>query len=145
MNLKNINFDEFSHLRYEFFLETTGKNPFQYTLIVKWIGVYRVGSLGNPDAYYMQGITKTALGIWHPAALILDLSEFEYEWGDLLEAVFDVGEEEQKTTAIVVGFHCKPAISTLIWGVNSDRLATEQENIFDSVEEAWAYVRKDIQ
>lgn len=142
MHLRNVNFDGFNHLRYEFSLETTGKNPFWYTLIAKWVGTYREGSLGNPDAYYMRGLTKTALGVWQSAALILDLTELEYKWGDLLEMVFDVGEEEQKTTAIVVGLTCKPAISTLIWGVNSNRSATEHENIFDSVEEAWEYVRK---
>jgi hypothetical protein len=29
-----------------------------------------------------------------------------------------------------------------MWGVDTKRLATEAENIFDNVEEAWQYVRK---
>jgi hypothetical protein len=111
-------------------------------LIAKFRGRYRYGSAGAPDAAFIAGLTQTALEVWNAAAVVLDLSEVSYEWGDEMDLLFDVGASRGAKSAIVVGPACARAIATLMWGTETTRLATEAEKIFDTVEEAWRYVRK---
>ena len=142
MKLVRVSFEDQNRIDCEFFLETTGKNRFSYTLIAKFRGRYRDGSAGAPDAAFIRGLTHTAIEVWRPAAVVLDLSELHYEWGDEMDLLFDVGADQHVKSAIVVGPDCTKAIATLMWGVDTTRPATEAENIFDNLEEAWAYVRK---
>ena len=141
MQLQTVSFNKETDIRYEFQLETTCKNRFWYTLIAKFSGTYRPGSTGAPDAYFICGIAQTALAMWHPAALILDLRELSYTWGNDMDLVLDAGSGPNVPTAIVGSDACLPAIGTLIHGINSAQLPTDAENIFDSIEEAWEYVR----
>jgi hypothetical protein len=95
-----------------------------------------------PDAFFIQGITQTALGVWSPAALILDLRELSYTWGDDMDCVLGVGAERDLPTAVVGSGLCLPAMGTLIHGVDSTTPATDVEHIFDSIEEAWDYIHQ---
>lgn len=142
MQLQPVSFDKETNIRYEFKLETTGKNRFWYTLIAKFSGTYRRGSAGAPDAHFICGIAQTALAMWHPAALILDLRELSYVWGDEMDIVLSGGSGRRVPTAVVGSDACLPAIGTLIHGIDSTTPATEAENIFDNIDEAWEYVRK---
>lgn len=142
MQLQPVSFDEETDIRYEFQLETTGKNRFWYTLIVKFSGTYRPGSAGAPDAHFICGVTQTAIAMWRPAALILDLRELSYKWGDEMDLVLDAGSDHHIMRAIVGSEACLPAIGTLIHGIDSKQPATDAESIFDNIEEAWEYIRK---
>ena len=88
----------------------------------------------------MLGMASMAVQIWRPAAIVLDLSKLRYEWGDemgwLLPPSVGCGK-----AAVVVGPGCARAIATLMWGVNTQKGATEAEFIFDSVDAAWESVR----
>jgi hypothetical protein len=143
MRLQPVRFESETDIRYEFKLETSDeKGRFWCILVAKFAGHYRPGHCGAPDAYFIQGITRTALGVWSPAALILDLRELSYTWGDEMDLVLGVGGECDLPTAIVGSELCLPAIGTLIHGVNSTTLATDTEHIFDSIEEAWDYIHR---
>jgi hypothetical protein len=142
MKLSRVTFTDDNRIDYEFFLETTGKNRFWSTLVAKFRGRFRDGSKGAPDASFIHGITQTALQVWDPAAVVLDLSELQYEWGDEMDFLLNVGADRNVKSALVVGPGCAKAIATLMWGVETTRVVTEAENIFDNVEEAWKYVRK---
>jgi len=142
MKLKRITFEEETRLRYEFHIEMTGRNRFLYTLIAKFIGEYRPGSQGAPDAHFIRGITQTALEIWNPGALILDLRELSYVWGDEMDLVLDTGTNQGVPLAIVGSELCLPAIGTLVHGINSKQPATDLDHIFENIEEAWQYIRK---
>jgi hypothetical protein len=139
MNLQPVRIEEETGLRPEFQLETTGRNPFCYTLMAKFIGKYRPGSAGSPDAHFILEMTKMAVGIWQPAALVLDLSDLQYEWGDEMDWLLPprVGRK----AAVVVGPGCAPAIATLLWGLTTSKPATDAEFIFDTVQAAWEAVR----
>jgi hypothetical protein len=140
MKLQQVRLEDETSLRCELQLETTGRNPFCYTLIVKFAGDYRDGSAGKPDLRFMVGTTKMAAAIWQPAALVLDLSELRYEWGDdLIELVSPT--VAGKKMAVVVGPKCARAIATLLWGTETQREATEADFIFANVEAAWQAVR----
>src|SRR5476651_2533422 len=51
-------------------------------LIVQCCGTYGVGSPGNGDASFMTAIASAALKAWWPNALIFDMRELDYMWGD---------------------------------------------------------------
>lgn len=139
MQLRAVSFDEETDIRFEFLLETTGKNRFCFTLIAKFKGTYRPGSAGKPDAQFIHGMTLTALRMWRPATVILDLRELTYTWGTDMDLVLDVGAEEDISTLIVGSETCLPAIGTLLFGPGDQRPATDQARIFDSLEEALEY------
>ncbi len=142
MQLQPIWLDRATDIRYEFQLETTGKNRFHYTLIAKFIGTYRPGSEGSPDAHFICGIAQTAVSMWGPGGLILDLREISYVWGDEMYMVLDGDSWAHIPTAVVGSSACLPAIGTLLYGIDSKQPATDTGNIFESVEAAWEYVRK---
>lgn len=139
MNLRLVRLDDATAVRCEFQLETTGKNRFCYTLIARFVGEYRSGCAGRPDAAFIVGMATTAVELWHPAALVLDLSQLRYEWGDEMASVLT--PDVPCKVAIVVGPGCGPAIATLMWGLNTNRNATEADGIFDCLEAAWEAVR----
>src|SRR6516162_11610165 len=109
MKLARVSFDDENHIDHEFFLETTGKNRFFYTLIAKFRGRYRDGSAGAPDAAFIQGLTQTALEVWRPAAVVLDLPVPQYDWGDEMDCLLDVGAIRGVKSAVVVGPGCTRA------------------------------------
>ena len=140
MTLQQVRIEDETRLGHEFRLETSGRNSFCYTLIAKFMGEYRDGSAGKPDLLFMVGMTRMAVAIWHPAALVLDLSELRYDWGDDLSELISPAFAG-KASAVVVGPKCARAIATLLWGVSTQKAATEAGFIFESVEEAWEAVR----
>src|SRR6266542_6733267 len=81
------------------------------TLIISFHGKYRDGSAGDPDAGLIKGIIKTGVSVFDPFSVLIDLTDFEYNWGDNLDLSF---EEAEPTKAVVlVGGKCRQAMSTL--------------------------------
>ncbi len=109
-------------------------------LVISYEGKYRDGSCGNPDATFMFVMGNAGVQAYNPDAIILDMSDLHYEWGDMLDCVFDVGDEKPCPSAIVVGDGCREAIGTLCFGINSKEDACQHEEIFDTLEDAWTYV-----
>ncbi len=89
-----------------------------------------------------------AMEILEPSFLILDFTNLDYAWGDMLESVFSLNVREHQhspSIALVVGECCKDAIGTLIDdNVDSTKPATDEEWIFDNIEDAWAYAEENI-
>lgn len=139
MNLRPIRVEDETSLQYEFQLETTGPNRFCYTLIAKFIGEYRDGSAGRPDVDFILGMTKLAVGIWQPAALVLDLSELKYDWGD--EMSWLLPPDVTCKAAVVVGPRCSRAIATVMWGLDTQKPVTDADFVFETIAEAWDAVR----
>ena len=140
MKLQQVRIEDETRLRYELRLETSGRNSFCYTLIAKFIGDYRDGSAGKPDLQFMAGLARMAVAIWHPAAVVLDLSELRYEWGDDMDELLSPTFAGKKA-AVVVGPKCARAIATLLWGISTQKAAAEADFIFETVEQAWEAVR----
>ena len=140
MNLQPAKFEDESSIRYNLQLETSGGGRFWYTLVVKFVGSYANGSSGRADASYMLGVCEMAVSIRKPAAVVIDLSELRYEWGD--EMAWLVPPSVHVPAAVVVGPSCAAAIATLLFGPKTTRQATDAECVFDSVATAWRYVRR---
>jgi hypothetical protein len=144
MPIKSVTFERETDIRYEFQLETSDeKPPFWRILVATFSGHYRSGHRGAPDAGFIQGITQAALGVWWPAALILDFRNLDYVWGDNMEEVLGCRGEIRVPYAVVLGDQCRPAITTLLQVFRPEiASATELEHIFDDIEEAWNYVHQ---
>jgi hypothetical protein len=116
---------------------TDGDN---HLLVIRYHGVYRIGCDGNPDATYMAAIGRAAIDVFEPGAGVIDLSDLSYQWGDMLEIVWDIGGRRELPCAVIVGDKCRAAVGTLIFGEASTTDACEAEFVFDTLAAAVAYV-----
>ncbi|MCI0743765.1 MAG: hypothetical protein L0Y58_00015 [Verrucomicrobia subdivision 3 bacterium] len=113
------------------------KTPFLSIVRVAFAGDYRSGSAGAPDAHFIEGMLHTVDGVWRPSAMILDLRDLCYEWGDEMSLVL---QPPTDIYAIVVSAKCEPAISTLCYGIDSKRSVLEKAHFFDALNPAIDYV-----
>ena len=81
-----------------------------------------------------------AIELWCPKALIIDMSELKYTFGDRIEIVY--GLAHPLKCAILIGKNCRRGLSTLDFGVNTSQDITENENVFDDIIDAYNYVVK---
>ncbi|MCL4267464.1 MAG: hypothetical protein KJ069_30095 [Anaerolineae bacterium] len=141
MNFKSVSFEsECPTIHYAFQIKRSTRSTFQSVLIASFSGKYRHGSAGNPDASYMWGLLKTAIELWNPKAVIIDLHDLEYSWGDRMEEVFSAPEDEY--LAIVVGPKNRKALSTLILGLDTKKDVTENKLFYDSLDDALNYLEQ---
>lgn len=142
IKLKEIYPDLKSDIKVTYHIGCSDNIEYADILVVKFTGVYRSGSSGNPDATYLYAKGEYGLSSVSCSGLILDMSELEYEYGDMMDAVFGIGAKKylNKTfpTASIVGPMCKKGISTLMHG------QTSPHTIFDTLEEAWKYIEEEI-
>lgn len=140
-DLKEIRLASLSDVLYSFHVGNhPGKSYDETVLVIRFAGTYRIGSAGNPDATFMSAMGNAGVEAFDPDVIVIDLSDLTYEWGDMLEMVFSIGDTLNRPSAVVVAEGCRAAIGTLCFGVNSEKDACEQEWIFDSLEAAWNYV-----
>jgi hypothetical protein len=122
-------------LRYHIFTCPLGGRHNPSVLLLQFSGVYGVGSAGNGDADFMRVITRAALDAWHSNAVVFDLRELAYQWGNAIWAVFGRGIRspgaEALPCAVVVSDLCRGGYSTCRGMVPP---------IFDDVESAVAFV-----
>jgi hypothetical protein len=112
-------------------------------IIIAFEGEYGYASAGNGDADFMAAMTHAALAAWSPSALIFDLREMTYEWGDAIVRALAAGEgryiDAQFPTAIIVSPRNRDGLTTLIrdeiWQDPADWL-------FDTMEDAILTVRR---
>ena len=147
--LKELNPSDLSEIKVQYLQGSSRITNYFDILTIKYSGKYRIGSAGNGDAQYMYAKGEYGLNCFRPSAVILDLSEIEYEWGDMMDLVFDIGSNQYVNAefpiALIIGEKCSEAIGTLIHGIDSKELATTEEWIFDNFELAWTFVEEKIE
>jgi hypothetical protein len=90
-------------------------------LVIKFSGSYGYGSAGNGDAIYMIAIRDYLVNCTLPSAIVFDLRELSYEWGN---AIWDL-------------FRCDEPFATLL----TDRPnSSKNPAVFDNVEQALDYL-----
>jgi hypothetical protein len=91
-----------------------------HVLRVSFVGEYRTGSAGNPDADYILAFVAAALALDEPGAVVLDLRGLRYRWGNRLLRVFEAigaaGAEFRVGVAVVCGPESLPAFTGLVGG-----------------------------
>ena len=109
-------------------------------LVISFIGKYRYGSAGSPDAGLIKGIVKTGVSVFDPFSVLIDLSNLEYSWGDNFELFFE--EAEPKKTVVLVGEKCRHAMSTLAFGVDTNKDIVDNDFFFDDYDKAIAKLKE---
>lgn len=144
LNTRTYRLEDLSDLEYEVHIGSVSENSYRKIMILKFIGVYGFGSRGNSDARYMSAIGKAVLEAWRPDGVVIDLSDMQYDSGDELDLVFDVGSEISRyrpfPLALTVGPKSEKAVRTLLLGVGSEDGIESAGWVFRSVEEGWAYI-----
>jgi hypothetical protein len=93
---------------------------------IKFMGSHGYGSAGNGDAEYMIAIRDYIVACVLPSALIFDLRQLEYEWGNTIWKMFRCDEP----FATIVSERCK--------GFQTCGVA---KPMFEDVETALEYLR----
>ena len=91
MQFVERHFEDLSGIRCRMYTSEFGTEYHPVALILAFSGTYRIGSEGNGDATYMVGIRRAAMAAWHADALVYDLRELRYEWGNAIWALFQGG------------------------------------------------------
>jgi hypothetical protein len=116
MDLSEHRFDELSRLQYRIFSCSLGGKHHAKALVLKFSGVFGDGSEGNGDGDFMLAITRAATLVWHSNAVVFDLRELTYEWGDSIWRIFGRGIEPSGTEglpcALVISDLCRGGFST---------------------------------
>lgn len=113
-------------------------------LHVSFTGNYGYGAAGNGDADFMDAMYRAAVEVVDPDGLILDFSDFNYEWGDRLGKVLNLPDSwaqvERQPFAIVLGQGCEQGLRSLLL---EDLLWSESELgwVFHCVSDALEYVK----
>lgn len=135
MNFKAVAIDKYCPtITYNFRIKNLRDTHLVEILIISFHGNYRNGSWGNPDAGLIKGIITTGLSVFRPFSLLVDFSNFEYNWGDDFDLSFE--ETASTTTVILVGEKCRRAMSTLTFGLNTEKDVVDNEFFFDNFDKA---------
>jgi hypothetical protein len=162
-NLQERRLSELSDIQVRYLLGSVSRKPYLEILVVKYVGVYPLGSAGNDDAQYMYAMAKAGVAAFEPWGVIHDLSELNYEWGDMLDNVFTIGPREPRQDekvmegifggnlgsvamrpAVVVGPGCEEAVRTLLLGLDSPEPIEKVGYVFRDFKSAWSYVDDQI-
>ncbi len=146
--VRQVRFSDLSDIKYDMYLAGKQRETDAPVLILQFSGEYRFGSAGNPDAYFMHAICSVAVIAWEPKAVILDLSELKYEWGDMLELAFNVPSRQPfldpPLRVVVAGPQCREAIRTLVFGIGSTNTFADADWLYEDFDTAWNYVEQKI-
>jgi hypothetical protein len=137
MKFDAINLTKDGNISYSFCRWARNKKPFLSIIQLAFSGDYRSGSSGAPDAHYIEGMVRTVVAVWNPSAMVLDLRNLRYDWGDEMDLVLQPPKE---ISAIVVSLKCEPAISTLFYGIDTKKSVLNEPHFFDSLDLAIEYV-----
>lgn len=117
MQLVPVSFEKLSNIKYSIALAPHERCSTPEFVVVKFTGVYRYGSAGRPDALFLVSMLAAVQKAWFTTSLIIDFTDFSYEWGDEMNWIHDVGRflpsPCDKPLAIVVGDQCRAALQTL--------------------------------
>jgi hypothetical protein len=109
-------------------------------LIIAFHGDYRDGSTGSADAGLIRGILKIGAEAFNPYSILIDFTDLKYEWGDNLDLSFE--DAAPITTVVLVGNKCRKAMSTLAFGIDTDREIVDNVFFFDDFDKAIAKLKQ---
>jgi len=109
-------------------------------LLVKFTGEYRSGSQGKSEQGYLVGMVKLGIEVFRPFKIAIDIQDVKYEWGDDMELLFDA--PDQLKTVVIIGELNRRAISTLLYGIDTDKDVVDNKFFFDDFEAALEKLKK---
>lgn len=88
MELTEHRFDDFSDIKYRLFTCDISGKRLATAMVLQFSGTYGHGSLGNGDGHFMRVITLGALSCWNVEAVVFDLRQLHYEWGNTIWGMY---------------------------------------------------------
>lgn len=144
MILEPVWFQDLSKINFRVFLGSTPVTESK-VLVIAFSGVYGYGSKGNGDATFMSAVCIAAAECWHPNAVILDLRELDYQWGDMLASVFMSAGGENSSgpipVVILAGDRSREGLISLV----DDLFREPAQWIFDDLDAAGAALEAHLQ
>jgi hypothetical protein len=110
------------------------------TLLIKFSGEYRHGSLGKSESQFLVGMVKLGIEVWRPFKIAIDIQDVKYEWGDDIQLLF--GAPEDQKTVVIVGENNRKSISTLLFGIETQKDVVDNKFFFDDFELAINKLKK---
>tara|TARA_R110002051_G_C8487171_1_gene462593 strand:- start:42 stop:470 length:429 start_codon:yes stop_codon:yes gene_type:complete len=133
MNLKKVNLEETCNgMTCEFSTQNLRDTHLIDTLYIKFSGEYRYGSAGKSELGFMIGNYELGMNVWRPFKTIIDISNVTYEWGDDMDLLLDISD--RKSSVMIVGDKNRRAISTLAFGMETERDIVDNKYFFDKLE-----------
>ena len=131
MDLTEHRFDDLSDIQYRIYTCDISAKRRATAMVLAFSGTFGVGSAGNNDGVFMRMVTYSALSVWRSHAVVFDLRELTYTWGDKIAETFGCGVDpsgvEDLPYATVISGRCRQGFSTCMSLV---------EPAFDDVESA---------
>lgn len=133
MDFKKVELEEICNgMRCEFYAKNLGKSHLIDILIIQFSGEYRPGSEGKTELGFMIGKTELGKAVWRPFNIVIDISNVKYEWGDDMELLINL--LEPKSSVMIVGDKNRRALSTLLFGLETDKDIVDNKLFFENLE-----------
>jgi hypothetical protein len=143
MELKEHRLQDWSKIEVRFFTAPAADTTCLDILVIKYVGVYRWGSEGWPDATYMRAMAKAGIEALQPSCVIYDASELSYRWGNNFSTAFPNVDLQPPLVpvAVVIGPGCEPGMPYL-WSMlaTNESVDCGKTVYFRSMETAWRFV-----
>jgi hypothetical protein len=137
MEMTEKHLDKLSSVRCRYFTCDFPTGRAGTILVVKFSGQCGFGSQSNGDCLFMEAMVQAGLAAFDASALVLDLSELGYEWGDMMTDVLCAGEghlaDAAFPTAVVVSDKNRAGLTSL---VEREMQSNAVGWLFDTIENA---------
>ena len=118
MNLTPRKLEELSGIRCEYFTCEFPEGLFGKLLVVVLKGECGLGCGCYKDCMFMTAMVRAGYEGFQPDAVIMDLSELKYEWGDEMTGVLMAAQgyyvEAEFPTTVVVSDKCREGLTSLV-------------------------------
>lgn len=138
MQLTECNLSDLSSIRYSYSVAQIPGRLRSSILVVRFEGIYGTGCGGNGDATFMSAIIAAGIEAWEPEAIVLDLQNLAYQWGDLMGKPLSMHQchgdsDSPLRTAVVVSDLNRNGLTSLL---RDELFLHPSEIFFESLEEA---------
>jgi hypothetical protein len=149
MQMTECSLSDLSSLKCRIFRAPLPAYPTYEVLCVSFEGECGIGSRSNGDVAFMSAQIAAVRKAWDPWALILDLRELTYEWGDMMSGVFStpkifdlLGKHEfSSPLAVVISDRNREGLTSLIREIQN---ADPAEVLFESLDEAVSSIERQM-
>lgn len=151
MELTEQHFEDLSQIKYRIFTCDISGEQKASALILCFSGCYGFGSDGNQDGEFMRVITLSALSLWHVDAVVFDLRELSYEWGDKIWGMYGCSIEpsgiDDLPYVTIVSERCRTGFEScaVIVGPMFNDLESAFENLRPRVQAYLSELRSDAE
>ena len=115
-DLQPLRFRDDVNVEHAFFETQFPSLPHRSVLVARFSGISGHGCSNNGDAKYMSAMTTAAIFLWSPSAVLFDLRDLKYEWGDLMADLLDIPACHQLPSTVITSEFNRTGLTSLVSG-----------------------------